>query len=117
MVTEGESMTRSPGRLTRVSDLVKGNSTMKGLGPVSLVFRSGVGRSELRVFDGAEEFAAEDASAGRIGGDGETGFAAAAELAWLGADVGADKCVEPTMAEPTGGALLAISVREFAGAD
>jgi hypothetical protein len=60
MVTEGESMTRSPGRLTRVADLVKGNSTMKGLGPVSLEFRSGVGRSELRAFDGAVEFAAED---------------------------------------------------------
>jgi hypothetical protein len=116
MVTEGESMTRSPGRLTRVSDLVKGNSTMKGLGSVSLVFRWGVGRSELRAFDGAVEFAAEDESAGRIGGDGETGFAAEAELSGLAADVGAGKCVEPTMAELTGGALVAISVREFAGA-
>lgn len=115
MVTEGESMMRSPGRLTRVSDLVKGNSTMKGLGPVSLVFRSGAGRPELRAFDGAVEFAAEDESAGRIGGGGEMGFTADPELAGLAADVGAGKCVEPTMAELTGGALVAISVRESAG--
>jgi hypothetical protein len=114
MVTEGESMTRSPGRLTRVSDREKGNSTMKGLDIVSLVFGSGAGRSVLRAFDGVVTFRAENESAGWVGGDGETDLAADVELAGLGADVCADKCVEPTIAELSRGALVAISAREFA---
>ena len=115
MVTEGESMTRSAGRLTRVSDREKGNSTMKEFGIVSLVFRSEAGRTALRVFDGgAVTIGAEDESAERVGGDGWTGFAADGELAGLGVGVGADKCVEPTMPDFSEGALVAISAREFA---
>ncbi len=69
----------------------------------------------MRVFDGgAVTIGAEDESAERVGGDGGTGFAADAELAGLGAGVGADECVEPTMADFSEGALVAISTREFA---
>ena len=88
---------------------------MKEFGIVSLVFRSDAGRTALRVFDGgAVTIGAKDESAERVGGDGGTGFAAGAELAGLGAGVGADKCVEPTMADFSGGTLEAISAREFA---
>ena len=100
MVTEGESMTRSPGRLTKEFDPETGSSTMKGREVGSLASKMGAGWMVLFgiaaggiVLAGAEDEYEE-------GGIGETTFAFGAEPKLrLRAGKGVGKWVEPTMAD------------------
>jgi hypothetical protein len=116
MVTEGESMTRSPGRLTRDFDLETGSSTMKGRGVGSRASSAGFGWVALRemiaggmVLAGVEDEYEE-------GGVGETTFAGGAEPKLeLRAGKGVGKWVEPTIADFSASAFPVISVREFVG--
>jgi hypothetical protein len=111
MVTEGESMTRSPGRLTRESDPETASSTMKGRRVDSRASKAGAGWPVLfgmaaggMVFAGAEGEYEES-------GVGETTFVVGPEPELgLRAGKGVGKWVEPTIADFSAAAFAATSV-------
>ena len=116
MVTEGESMTRSPGRLTRECDPETGSSTMKGRELGSRASKAGAGWLVLReMVEGGMELAGAGDEY-EEGGVGETAFAVGAELKLgLRTGKGLGKRVEPTIADFSATAFPATSVREFVG--
>ena len=114
MVTEGELMMRSPGRLTREFDPETGSSTMKGRGVGSRASSAGVGWVVLlEVITGGMVLAGDEYEEGGVG---ETTLAVGVgpELG-LGAGKGLGKWVEPTIADFSATAFPVISVREFVG--
>jgi len=114
MVTEGELMMRSPGRLTSEFDPETGSSTMKGRRVDSRASKAGAGWVVLfgmaaggMVLAGVEDEYGE-------GGVGETTFAVGVgPKRGLGAGKGVGKWVEPTIADFSATAFAVISVREF----
>ena len=109
MVSEGESMTRSPGRLTREVEPENGSSTIKGLGVVSPASRAGAAWVVLRGMVTGEMVAAE--SEDDECGGGETAFAVRDGMdVALGGAESADKRVEPTIADLSASAFPVISL-------
>jgi hypothetical protein len=116
MVTEGELMMRSPGRLTSEFDPETGSSTMKGRRVDSRASKAGAGWVVLfgmaaggMVLAGVEDEYEE-------GGVGVTTFAVGVgPKRGLGAGKGVGKWVEPTIADFSATAFAVISVREFVG--
>ena len=113
MVTEGELMMRSPGKLMSPSVPGTGTWTINGLGAASRAFRSGEGLARVRGMVGSGAVAGveeEYPGGGREGG--WTEFAVGVELKiGLRVDDGGDagKRVEPTIADLPTSALRGIS--------